>query len=323
MSTAKRRTARNSTKPAPRPSAHDKHRTLSIKEIPGWMFDNAYILTGYRQEMGTYADCFYSLSYLHNETGNIWTHFIGFSLHVAGLAYVLWGGSGVVRSVAIVAGRRDLNAGVGSEAGWADVAVVASIMVSAAACMGLSAAFHTFHSHSHKVSKAWNKLDFAGIAGLIAGSNVPFIYYAFYCEPQMQGIYIAFMVLFGAVTTLVTVSEKFSTPKYRILRTSLFVAMGLSSVIPIVHIVLEHGWEYASKTMSLYHGIAGGLCYLVGAFLYASRYPERLAPGRFDIWCQSHQIFHVLVLVATVVHFRGVCVAIMHRHVDGLHGCLA
>lgn len=33
-----------------------------------------------------------------------------------------------------------------------------------------------------------------------------------------------------------------------------------------------------------------------------TRLPESLYPGRFDIWGSSHQIFHVLVVVAMGVH---------------------
>lgn len=32
------------------------------------------------------------------------------------------------------------------------------------------------------------------------------------------------------------------------------------------------------------------------------RIPERLAPGRFDIWGSSHQIFHVAILCAMYTH---------------------
>ncbi|KAI9345011.1 hemolysin-III related-domain-containing protein [Obelidium mucronatum] len=298
------------------------HETISVNQIPQWMFDNAYILTGYRQEMGSYIDCLYSLLYVHNETGNIYSHLIGSLLYVVWLGYLLTTSSNLVKSTIWVTGATNsADADIISSITWKDFAVVSAFLVSAIACMGLSAAFHTFHCHSFSVSKVWNKLDFAGIAGLIAGSNIPFIYYAFYCETRFQTMYIAFMTTFGVVTTLITVSEKFSTPKYRLLRTSLFVGMGLASVIPIIHITLEHSYEYANLTMGLNHGIFGGICYLVGAFLYASRVPERFFPGKCDHWFQSHQIFHVLVLVATGVHFRGICLSVMHRHVDQVYAC--
>ncbi|KAJ3234938.1 Adiponectin receptor protein 1 [Chytriomyces hyalinus] len=291
MSTVTKRVTRSQTRATAQPDLNasnetakrkhsNKHGLLSIKQIPAWMYDNEFILSGYRPEMGNYADCFRSLLYVHNETGSIYTHLIGCLIHVVAVVYVLWFAVDNVGAFAAMIGDNEAVVKAnGSVFGWADVAVAACLLLSAVVCMGLSAAFHTFHCHSHPVSKAWNKLDFAGIAALIAGSNIPFIYYGFYCEPSYQTLYIAFMLLFGAVTTLVTVSERYSTPKYRMLRTSLFVAMGLSSIIPIIHLLLEHGYNYASVTMSINHGIAGGICYLVGAFLYASRIPERLMPA--------------------------------------------
>lgn len=55
-------------------------------------------------------------------------------------------------------------------------------LLSAAACMGGSAAFHTFYCISTKANKILLRLDYAGICFLIAGSAVAPYYYAFYCN---------------------------------------------------------------------------------------------------------------------------------------------
>nr|KAF6397523.1 progestin and adipoQ receptor family member 6 [Rousettus aegyptiacus] len=44
------------------------------------------------------------------------------------------------------------------------------------------------------------------------------------------------------------------------------------------------------------------LCALLTGFLFASRLPERLAPGRFDYIGHSHQLFHVCAVLGT--HFQ-------------------
>lgn len=36
-----------------------------------------------------------------------------------------------------------------------------------------------------------------------------------------------------------------------------------------------------------------------------ARVPERLRPGKFDIWGSSHQIFHVLIILAAMAHLIG------------------
>ena len=54
-------------------------------------------------------------------------------------------------------------------------------------CLGFSATFHLFKDHSLKMSESLARLDYAGISLMIAGSNVPPLYYSFYC-PELHGI---------------------------------------------------------------------------------------------------------------------------------------
>lgn len=49
-----------------------------------------------------------------------------------------------------------------------------------------------------------------------------------------------------------------------------------------------------------------GLLLILGALFYATRIPESIRPGVFDIWGCSHQIFHVLVVAATSVQAYGI-----------------
>ena len=46
----------------------------------------------------------------------------------------------------------------------------------------------------------------------------------------------------------------------------------------------------------------------------ANRMPEKLAPGRFDLYFASHQIFHVLVLLAALAHYEAILTAFDYRH---------
>jgi len=51
-----------------------------------------------------------------------------------------------------------------------------------------------------------------------------------------------------------------------------------------------------------------------------ARIPERLAPGLFDIWFQSHQLFHVFVVAAACVHYYGICV-LSHNQTNFFGDC--
>lgn len=59
--------------------------------------------------------------------------------------------------------------------------------------------------------------------------------------------------------------------------------------------------------------------YLFGAALYAARIPERFSPGRFDLWCNSHQIFHVLLVLGAYMHLRSSFRLLNWR--DSIGGC--
>lgn len=52
------------------------------------MADNAYIHTGYRINYNNFKKAFKSMFMLHNETGNIWTHLLGFIFVVVLMIYV-------------------------------------------------------------------------------------------------------------------------------------------------------------------------------------------------------------------------------------------
>src|SRR6185312_7400862 len=50
---------------------------LPYDSLPSWLKDNPYIAHGYRVEIGWKNSC-QSICHLHNETLNIWTHFLAF-----------------------------------------------------------------------------------------------------------------------------------------------------------------------------------------------------------------------------------------------------
>ena len=55
----------------------DSPRLLAYHELQEWQRDTPLILSGYRPQSGSYAQSAASLSYLHNETINVYTHGLG------------------------------------------------------------------------------------------------------------------------------------------------------------------------------------------------------------------------------------------------------
>lgn len=167
-------------------------------------------------------------------------------------------------------------------------------------------ALHTVYCHSEKVSRTFSKLDYSGIALLIMGSFVPWLYYSFYCSPQPRLIYLSIVCVLGISAIIVAQWDRFATPKHRQTRAGVFLGLGLSGVVPTMHFTIAEGFVKATTVGQMGWFFLMAVMYITGAGLYAARIPERFFPGKFDIWFQSHQIFHVLVVAAAFVHFYGV-----------------
>ncbi|TPX60001.1 hypothetical protein PhCBS80983_g02054 [Powellomyces hirtus] len=238
-----------------------------------------------------------SLLYLHNETGNIFTHLLG-GLAFFGLFFVTYW--------YMMVGYSTIS--------WKDRTAMGIFLASAVGCMGLSAFFHAVTCHSLTVCRMWNKCDYVGIVLLICGSTVPILYYGFYCDPKLQFVYISMMMGFGILTSYVCLSHRFLTPEFRTTRSATFSALGLSGIFPLTHAIWIHGFRFVQQSLSFWPLVTMGALYLIGAVIYASRVPERLYPGKFDYLSVAHQIFHCLVVAAATVHYFGVLKAFRFWH---------
>ncbi|GAA5870331.1 hypothetical protein JCM16303_001966 [Sporobolomyces ruberrimus] len=297
-------------------------KLLKFKDLQEWQKDNHFIETGYRRLQGSYWRCLKTIPRIHNESVNIWTHLIGSFVAVLTLAFFLLDLS---PNQSYNDHRKGWLAPLSSipyplphsnqpSVEWIDALGFAVFLVSAATCLGLSALFHTFSCHSMKVAHTWNRMDYIGIVVLISGTFVPATRYGFFCDPHLRNLYIAIIYTASAATIYVVISPNARTPSFRRLRTWLFISLGLSAVLPVSHAVYRYGLEAASANISLFWLALGGGLYIVGALLYAERTPERFAPGRFDLFGSSHQIFHVMILLAAWAHWTGITEGFRYHH---------
>ena len=63
-----------------------------------------------------------------------------------------------------------------------------------------------------------------------------------------------------------------------------FIALGLSGVVPAMHYVITDGFYEAINFAALGWLVLMAILYISGAVIYAVRIPERIWPGKFDIW---------------------------------------
>ena len=190
-------------------------------------------------------------------------------------------------------------------------------------CLGLSCLFHTLSCHSIPVVRLFSKLDYMGISLLIIGSFIPWIYYGFYCRREPKVTYIAMVVVLGIAAIVISLWDKFSESNYRPIRAGVFVAMGCSGIIPTIHFIYTDGIRRMIEENSFGWLCAMAALYLIGAALYATRTPERFFPGKCDLVVrilflncsnfiiiffqfQSHQLFHLCVVVAAFTHYYGI-----------------
>lgn len=55
----------------------------------------------------------------------------------------------------------------------------------------------------------------------------------------------------------------------------------------------------------------------IGVLLILTQIPEKLSPGNYDIYGNSHQILHVAVILAGLAHFWGLVKAFDYLHTRG------
>lgn len=156
-----------------------KARTVTWKQISEWQFDNKYILSGYRPEKANYLEILTSLTFLHNETCNVYTHLIG------ALVLPLVAGT----FLRYLAEPQFLN--VSSM----DYTMFGIYFWCAEICLVLSALYHLMQPHSHDVEQFWHGMDLLGIVIVTVGTFSSGIYYVFFCEASLQKLHWAIVSL--------------------------------------------------------------------------------------------------------------------------------
>ncbi|KAJ1445495.1 hemolysin-III related-domain-containing protein [Pelagophyceae sp. CCMP2097] len=267
-------------------------------ELPEWYPSAPFIKRRYRVGYGA-CDCVASVFELHNESCNVWSHALG-------CAYFFnrsWSTAALLR-FGDVSLRDDRTA-------------LLIFTASATVMLGTSAAYHTFHPVSQSAARRWLVADKIGIALMIAGSMVPGVWLGFRCaDAVVRRLYLAaaFAVLgVGAALALDVVDERHHA--------TAFASLVASAAAPATHwalitpVALVH--EFLPK-LGLMFALYG-----LGFAFYVSKWPERNAPGVYDLLGSSHQLWHVCVVLAALAWHSDVQDYLGFVHHDARFKCAA
>ncbi|THW60781.1 mPR-typeG-protein-coupled receptor [Aureobasidium pullulans] len=198
-----------------------------------------------------------------------------------------------------------------------DAIVFILYFIGVAICFICSAGCHVVWTHSPPIASLGNRLDFCGIVILMWGASLASIHFAFICDPWLRSLHWILVSASASGCVAFTLYPAFIKPTFRAMRAVMYASLGLFAVVFVLHGVYLYGFAVQRRRLALEWMTVMALLNLLGAMFYALRFPEAWFPYRFDFLGASHQIFHVLVLAAGLVHYRGLASAFVE--VRGLH----
>eukprot|EP01090_Pellita_catalonica_P007480 TRINITY_DN18066_c0_g1_i1.p1 TRINITY_DN18066_c0_g1~~TRINITY_DN18066_c0_g1_i1.p1 ORF type:complete len:283 (+),score=2.92 TRINITY_DN18066_c0_g1_i1:866-1714(+) len=248
---------------------------VGIDQAPPHVTGNVFVLHGYRVNY-SWKEAFKSSFSMHNETLNIWTHFLGgisiLILMIYALKTWLYDSDLVYKVMFCI---------------WA---------LCSQAQMFSSTFFHLTHCINPTVWARGAALDYSTISLQIVGSHWPLFNYALDCFTEWKIFYLSLITGAGILCTFFSLHPRFKAPQLQPLRAFMFIVMGLTAVVAAPH------WLRlidSQKFMPVIQLVAVmGVLYISGALLYAFKIPERFFPGKLDLTLNSHVLFHLFGIVA-------------------------
>ena len=154
--------------------------------------------------------------------------------------------------------------------------------------MTLFLASSLYHAHKKEDDEIslWRKLDHIAIFIMIAGTYTPIVYVYLADYWKWSIIIIQWALVVGGLFF------KFfylNAPRY--LYTIIYLLMGWMGIIPIKKFVSTMSGH------SLFYLFGGGLAYTIGAVFYIFKKPQ------FNIHFGFHEIFHIFILLGSVLHY--------------------
>ena len=248
-------------------------------------YTEPFIMTGYRQPGTTLMGSIKYAFVLHNDVGNFWIHFISF------VAWIVWLGYMACYKI-----------------DFTDSYYYPLLCFWVGSCcyVLLSSMAHLLSTISSNVRSVLFIFDYFGITIYSLGGVIGGFFYEQSTNSSLfkyQGFIILLGVAFAISATFFNGMTRFYWRKYRVMVRALafIVPYGLS-VTPVTQRLFECMiTENQCIQETMFFHFSGYVLTFMTIFLFASNLPERLAPGKFDYFFQSHQLFHVTSVLETCI----------------------
>ena len=266
------------------PVRHEtKIRLYDRHEIPEYFWE-PYIIGEYRKPGLTIKDSIRSVVELHNETFNIWTHF---ALFLFTIGYICQPSFDLYNDVTLHP--------------------LLCVMITICAYTFGSSFAHTFCSISQFSQHVGFMVDYYGISLYAFSCSLANLAYSF--PPEWRNSWwekcFLYVDFFGCVFA-VYLSNKSRFRNFdgicKVMRVVGFLLPYLLGMSPLIYRVFT-SFDFNGAT---YYFVCMIISSFVAVTFYATHFPECIYPRTFDIYCHSHQSFHVGVVVTTYFHLQGV-----------------
>jgi adiponectin receptor len=280
--------------------------------------------SGYRRSP-TFRDAVYSIFRWHNESINMWTHYLGAVL-IATYVVLTW-----------CYPYSDTYLSSGLVSGYEVAFFFVFNMLGNAVPILLSAFCHQFYC----IDKRWHTmcwfLDFIGILTGMLCAGMTFSYCTFYCFPAIVHTMFAAMLV-AYVVAIFTCWARFSVrtgadllvpaDRFPEFSSVLSVFGWVATLVPVLLALLLRPEYYQVPAFRavLVRAVAGPVLMGLGITCFAQgHFPERFAAqwglreGFFDLLGHSHQWWHVL---SAALQLAWVALCHEHLRVRLEHGCV-